>query len=206
MNTDRIINLGKHGKNYWYLDLVVCTNAEVLFGSAEDPSGNGYRDEAREAREAVQTVIWEACRDFARQSNDFAAWNGGRYDGQRNAYGYVCWGGLAYRVLSAEPNDEDGDEDGDATVVGLAGAPPEIRDEVNRICTAASKAIAAVVKRTLAEPTPYPAGYTVTSKRGMNPWATVETLAEARIEAEAARARGFDGEIWLGGEWLAEDE
>jgi len=205
MNTDRIINLGKHGENHWYLDLVVCTNAEVLFGSAEDPSGNGYRDEAREAREAVQTVIWEACRDFARQNNDFDAWNGGRYGGHRNGYGYECYSSLAFRVL-AVPLDGDGDEDGDATVVGMADAPEAIRDEVNRIWTAASKAIAEVVKRTLAEPTPYPAGYTVTSKRGMNPWATVETLAEARIEAEAARARGFDGEIWLGGEWLAEDE
>ena len=202
MRTDNKICMGLHAGKVWYLDLVICSNAQVLFSAAEDPTGNGHKGEARQAVDAAESAVWKVCSDYPRMNNDFSEWNGGRYSRD-----YQTGGGLAYRVLSAEPSEHRGDnEEDDAIVVDMSNAPEEIRDIVNRIVDVARAAIAEVVKRVMAEPTPYPAGYTVTSKRGMNPWATVETLAEARIEAEAARARGFDGEIWLGGEWLAEDE
>ena len=150
MRTDNKICMGLHAGKVWYLDLVICSNAEVLFSAAEDPSGNGHADEARLAVNAAQDAIWAACNDYAAKNNDFSAWNGGRYGGQRNAYGYQAWSGLAFRLLSAEPNEDGEDnQDDDSIVVRVADAPGEVREIVDRICCAASDAITKIVNQTL---------------------------------------------------------
>ena len=156
MDTDKMISLGRREDRFWYLEIVICKNAEILFDAAEDPTGNGYKDEARHAVDEAQTALYSACCGYAETSGTFGDWTGGRYGSQRDAYGYQVLRGVAARVWSVEI-DEDGEEYGRAYLMGLPNAPEEMRrvpetilDSVNFVCNAAYQAISRVVDPILA--------------------------------------------------------
>lgn len=143
------IEIGNHSGGTYWLELVLCRNAEVIFGGAEDPTGNGFADQACEAVCQGQEAILAELRDTANTDGHWPNWNGGRYSSQALMYKYEPMGHLVARVWAA-PIDEDGLPEDDAEIVPFADAPAAVRDLANRVCEKANAAIDQVVKNALA--------------------------------------------------------
>ncbi len=142
------IEIGHHSGGAYWLELVLCRNAEVLFGGAEDPTGNGFADEACEAVVAAQTAIERELGGLANTDGHYPNWNGGRYGAQCRANGYEFMGHLVARVWAAGL-DEGGLPEGDAEVVPYADSPASVRDLAFKVGTLVEKAIAEVVNNAL---------------------------------------------------------
>lgn len=74
----RITEVGRANGKVYGVKIYVCGNAEVIANATvgSDPSGNGWKDEARSAVGAATSIILDARLDYELVS-DFRAYNGG---------------------------------------------------------------------------------------------------------------------------------
>lgn len=137
-----IKEIGRNETTIYGARLAVCGNAEVMSGGEQDPTGNGWRDEAAEAFRAATGVITAAGFDY-KEVREFRAYNGG----PRKQLVEVDFFAAQIEV------DEDGEErDGEYRAIWIEGpgatpVPEEIRAEVERVAAAAIDAMSSLMAK-----------------------------------------------------------
>ena len=137
MSSSRIKTIGKVGESEYGVVFAVCGNAEVIFGGAEDSTGNGWNDESREAFGAAIDTIMAAGFDYE-QVAEFCAYNGGPRRSLVEADIYT-------RAIEI---DEDGDEI-EGEWVRCHDAPGEVEAVAITLADKAEDAMRAVVNATI---------------------------------------------------------
>lgn len=141
-----ITEVGRSNTYVYGVGFVICGNAEELAGGTEDPTGNGWSDEAAEAFGEAAGVIQRAGYDYADESA-FRDWNGGRY--YRKAHVHAEWWRAPVGVEGE--GDEAEEVVGDWERCEASDVPAEFRTHAEEAEGAALNHLADALERLIAD-------------------------------------------------------
>lgn len=143
MERESITHIGRDETGMFGVAIYICGNAEVIADAIEDPSGNGWADEAHEATGAAIAALHSIAPLYADYTveSSFAAYKGG----PRKSLGEVV---LFIANIDREINDDgsDGDEIiGEWRVAQKDEVPEKLRAQVAAIEAAMTAAMEAAI-------------------------------------------------------------